>query len=92
VRHHYGVVDRELKLLARHLAILGYVALVPDSFGPCGAGTICANGAVWPEERVPDAYAAAAQLRDVRPDRIGLIGFPHGSGAIVSLVLYQPPP
>lgn len=94
VLHHCGGIDPELQRWARHLTTLGYVAIVPDSFGSRGTTGVCANGAVRSADRVPDAYAAAAYLRtlpDVQGDRIGLIGFSHGGGTIAALAAARQP-
>ena len=93
VLHHCGGIDADLHTWGRHLADLGYVSILPDSFGPRGTGRVCATGTVRPGERVPDAYAAADYLRtlpEVRGDRIGLIGFSHGAGTITALVSRPP--
>lgn len=91
--HHCGGIDGDLKSLARHFTAEGYVTIIPDSFGSRGVGAVCVSGAVTEGERVPDAYAAADYLRslpEVRPDRIGVIGFSHGAGTITWLVSSNP--
>jgi dienelactone hydrolase len=93
VLHHCGGIDPDLHVWARRLADQGYVSIVPDSFGPRGAGRVCTSGEVSTAQRVPDAYAAANYLRTlpwVRGDRIGLIGFSHGGGTIAQLASSQP--
>jgi dienelactone hydrolase len=77
-----------LDLLATH----GYAALLVDSFNPRGHRTICEQqkrAILISRERVEDAYAALrwlAQRRDVRPDRIGLLGWSNGgSGTLYTL-------
>jgi dienelactone hydrolase len=63
----------------------GYEAIVVDSFGPRGVGSVCGIGG-YPDERsrAADAYGALAYLR-TRPEvdgtRIGVIGWSHGGGA-----------
>ena len=93
VLHHCGGIDSDLQAWAGHLAELGYVAIVPDSFGSRGIGRVCATGQLSPAARVPDAYAAATYLRslpEVKGDRIGLIGFSHGAGTIATLASRPP--
>jgi dienelactone hydrolase len=68
----------------------GYAVLLVDSFGPRGQGNICNRGnLVSSQERLKDAYRAADYLRtlpNIRHDRIGVIGFSHGGGAVLNLV------
>lgn len=62
----------------------GYATYYIDSFTPRKLKRVCAEQQFKGHERVDDAYAALARLRtrpDVRPDRIGLIGFSHGASA-----------
>ncbi|HEY3846418.1 MAG TPA: dienelactone hydrolase family protein [Acetobacteraceae bacterium] len=79
----------------RRLAGWGYVALLVDSFRPRGVATVCNQGRLIPPElQAADGFAAAAYLRgrtDVRPDRIGVIGFSHGGWAVLKAVLAAPP-
>jgi dienelactone hydrolase len=93
VLHHCAGIDGNLLATAQHFAGEGYVTIVPDSFGPRGVGKVCASGRVTELDRIPDAYAAADYLRtlpDVRPDRIGVIGYSHGAGVITALVSHPP--
>jgi dienelactone hydrolase len=66
----------------------GYEAIVVDSFGPRGVGSVCGVGG-YPDERTraADAYGALAYLR-TRPEvdgtRIGMIGWSHGGGAVLA--------
>jgi dienelactone hydrolase len=69
----------------------GYATYYIDSFTSRGVKNVCRRKGeeahpqeVRPMDRVADAYAALAYLRsrsDVRPERIGLIGFSHGGAA-----------
>jgi dienelactone hydrolase len=81
---------------ARRLAGWGYVALLVDSFRPRGVTMVCNHGRLVPPElQAADGFAAAAYLRgraDVRPDRIGVIGFSHGGWAVLKAVLAAPRP
>jgi dienelactone hydrolase len=98
-----GQYDRQGHLTPsyRHWAELlsgdGYIALLVDSFNPRGYFSICAmvrRTILERRERVDDAYAALGWLArrpDVRPDRIGLLGWSHGgSGTLRSLAPYGP--
>jgi dienelactone hydrolase len=81
--HHHG--------WARRLVEWGYVAIVPDSFGPRGHGAICSlNPQPTPSDtRAGDAWAAARHLAGlpyVRGDRIGVIGFSHGGRTVMAAV------
>jgi len=72
---------------ARRVASWGYVAIVPDSFGPRGKNEICGNPtALLPRLRVPDVLAAADLLPTlpyVDPGRVALLGFAHGAGTVM---------
>ncbi|MBV8424643.1 MAG: dienelactone hydrolase family protein [Candidatus Eremiobacteraeota bacterium] len=64
----------------------GYEAIVLDSLGPRHVEDVCDGG--YPSEgaRAYDAYAALAFLRtrpDVDVDRVGVIGWSHGGGAVL---------
>ena len=93
VLHHCGGIDSDLHARARWLVGMGYAAIVPDSFGPRGTGSVCVSGRVTGMQRVADALAAANYLRrlpDVRGDRIGMIGFSHGAWAVVETAAAPP--
>lgn len=97
-----GLHDREGRLTrgyvyrANLLRDLGYVVLLPDSFGPRGYGSICAlrPRPVLPgRDRVHDAYAAArflAARSDIAADRIAVVGYSNG-GSTVLAALQRPP-
>jgi dienelactone hydrolase len=67
----------------------GYVVLMVDSFAPRGIGNACGTGdsRVSPTTVRPfDALGALRYLQarsDVKPERVGLIGWSHGGGAAV---------
>jgi dienelactone hydrolase len=67
---------------AARLVSWGYMAAIVDSFHPRHVTSTCVgNGDPQPKLRAQDAFNAAAYLRtlpDVRPDRVGVIGFSHG--------------
>jgi dienelactone hydrolase len=68
---------------AARLVSWGYVAAIVDSFHPRHVNSTCVdNGNPLPKLRAQDAFNAAAYLRtlpNVRPDRVGVIGFSHGA-------------
>ncbi len=91
VLHGCDGVSQHYRIWARQLAAWGYVAILVDSFRPRGTPNVCNRGQlVPPSQQAADAFAAAAYLRtrsDVRPDRIGVIGFSHGGWAVLKAVL-----
>lgn len=78
--------------MARRLRDKGYVVLMVDSFTPRGAASICKleHPPARPDvERKRDAHAALLYLQnrsDVRPDRIGLLGWSNGGSAVLAVV------
>jgi len=87
-----GLYAPEGGLTGRHrewaykLRDLGYVVLMPDSFNPRGVRDICHRGErgdLDPErDRARDAFGALAYLAAqpfVKADRVGLMGWSHGS-------------
>lgn len=76
---------------AERLSSAGYVVLLPDSYGPRGIAEICSmkDRAHISRARSYDAYGALAWLQAqpfVVPDRIALLGWSHGGGAVVRSV------
>ena len=67
----------------------GFAVLLPDSFGSRGLGSICGtrDREVTPRgERAGDADAARRFLqarRDIRPDRINLVGWSNGGSTVL---------
>lgn len=67
----------------------GYIVLMVDSFLPRGVGNACGSGDSRVSATSVRPYDALSGLRylqsrgDVKPDRIGLIGWSHGGGAAV---------
>jgi dienelactone hydrolase len=89
VLHGCGGLTGHHHAWGRRLVEWGYVAIVPDSFGPRGHGGQCAlNPAPTPADtRAGDAWTAAKHLAGlpfVRGDRIGMIGFSHGGRTVLS--------
>src|SRR6266481_233098 len=74
---------------ARELNQRGYVVLMVDSFGPRNQGEMCSQRGFDREvylKRPHDAYGALLFLQAqlyVRPDRIGVIGWSEGGGAVL---------
>jgi dienelactone hydrolase len=74
---------------ARRLNELGYVVLMVDSFTPRGSGEMCSQSGfkAWLYMKRPaDAYGALAFLQTqpyVARDKIGMIGWSNGGGAVL---------
>lgn len=91
------------KLTARHedwamrFRDLGYVVLMPDSFGPRGHRQICTvkdRPILATRERPRDAYGALAYLQsrdDVRADRIAIMGWSHGAQTVLATITPKSP-
>jgi dienelactone hydrolase len=93
-----GLLDRQGRMFGiyrawtRTLVMQGYVALMVDSAGSRGFGQTCAPGperaTMW-RDRPRDAYAALQYLQAlpfVQADRVGLIGWSQGGGAVLRTV------
>lgn len=91
VLHGCDGVTQHYRVWAQRLASWGYIALLVDSFGPRGFGNNCGRGmAVPPLLRAADALAAARWLAtqaEIRPGRIGVVGFSHGGWTVMKAVL-----
>ncbi len=85
--HDSGGLSNKDTAYAKKLVAWGYVAIVPDSFGPRGFGKLQTNvDAVGPVQRVQDTIGTAeflATLPYVQKDRIGVLGFSHGGWTIM---------
>jgi len=75
---------------AQRLSRLGYLVLQVDSLTPRGESSLCGQGndrrIRVSVERARDAYAALLFLqarRDVKPDRIALMGWSNGGGTVL---------
>jgi dienelactone hydrolase len=77
---------------AGRLTQAGYVVLVVDSFTPRGVRNMCSPATLQLpvlQARPKDAYGALLFLQGkpfVRPDRIGLIGWSQGGGAVLMTI------
>jgi dienelactone hydrolase len=84
-----GAVFPLYRAWVRALLEQGYVALVVDSSTPRGFGQTCSPGPqrlTMSRDRPKDAYAALQYLQAsafVQPDRIGLMGWSQGGGAVL---------
>ena len=80
---------------AGELTSLGYAVLMVDSFAPRDRREMCAPGTFDPElyrNRARDAYGALLFLQAqpfVRPDRIGIMGWSQGGGALLFAIATQ---
>lgn len=99
-----GAYGRDGQLNARHrmwgdyLAARGYVALMLDSFSSRGLQQICttktSERTLKQADRVGDAYAALAylrQLRGVDASHVALLGWSHGGGVTLDTLGHRPP-
>jgi dienelactone hydrolase len=93
-----GLYASDGTLSARHadwaerLAALGFIVLLPDSFGSRGIGSQCNTSdrvARASSERVSDAIAARAYLQsrsDVKPRAVSLLGWSNGGSTVLFAV------
>ncbi len=88
--HGSGGLRQHHRDWATKLVAWGYVAIVPDSFGPRGFGRISTETSkVLPATRVSDIMGAAELLKQkpyVQKERIALLGFSHGGWTIMAAV------
>jgi dienelactone hydrolase len=81
---------------ARHLNDQGYAVLMVDSFTPRGSGEMCSRTGfkMWLYMKRPaDAYGALAFLQSqpsTARDRIGVMGWSNGGGAVLFTVAKRP--
>jgi dienelactone hydrolase len=86
-----SLLSRETDWAAR-LTAAGYVVLAVDSFVPRVQSEMCTAAHGDPSiyaKRAKDAYGALAFLQaqpDVRPDRVGVIGWSQGGGTVLHTV------
>ena len=93
-----GLYDPSGRLSLRHadwaerLSEAGFMVLLPDSFGPRGAGSQCRtrDRVTRPSrERVADALAAKLYLQsraDVKADAVSLLGWSNGGSTVLYAV------
>lgn len=84
----HQIMSREMDW-ARHLTAQGFAVLMVDSFTPRGSGEMCSTSGfkAWLYMKRPaDAYGALAFLQtqpSVAADKVGLIGWSNGGGAVL---------
>jgi dienelactone hydrolase len=90
-----GMIDSRERDWAGELNRHGFVVLTVDSFGPRNQGEMCSQRGFNREvylKRPRDAYGALLYLQAqsyARPDRIGLIGWSEGGGAVLYAIRAQ---
>ncbi len=92
-----GTIEARERDWAAELNRRGYIVLMVDSFSPRHQGSMCAyrdfNATVY-QERPRDAYGALFFLQsqpEVRPDRIGVVGWSEGGGVVLLSIRTQSP-
>jgi dienelactone hydrolase len=91
LRTRTGAIQRKLRFWAEHLRDLGYVSLLVDSFASRGIDEVCTGRHMLSpvRDRADDARGALRYLQsrpEVRPDRIGLVGWSNGAAATLSVL------
>jgi dienelactone hydrolase len=91
LRTRTGAIQRKIRFWAEHLRDLGYVSLLVDSFTPRGIDEVCTGRHMLSpvRDRADDARGALRYLQgrpEVRPDRIGLLGWSNGAAATLSVL------
>ena len=86
-----GAIQGKLRFWAGHLRELGYATLMVDSFTPRGIDEVCTGRHMLSpvRDRADDARGALRYLQgrsDIRPDRIGLLGWSNGAAATLSVL------
>jgi len=89
LRNSHGQIESREAEWAASFTRLGYVVLLVDSFSPRRHGEMCSqrgfDRTVY-VARPKDAYGALRYLQTlpfVRPDRVGLVGWSQGGGAVL---------
>jgi dienelactone hydrolase len=91
LRTRTGVIQGKLRFWAEHLRGLGYMSLLVDSFTARGIDEVCTGRHMLSpvRDRADDARGGLRYLQsrsEVRPDRIGLLGWSNGAAAALSVV------
>jgi dienelactone hydrolase len=86
-----GAIQTKFRFWAEHFRDLGYVVLLVDSFTPRGIDEVCTGRHVLSpvRDRADDARGGLRFLQahpDVRPDRVGLLGWSNGAAAVLGVV------
>lgn len=86
VLHDCGGINGKDRDWAKRLASWGYVAILPDSFGSRGQGSLCTDvEKVGAQQRVQDTIGTGeylATLPYVQKGKIAVLGFSHGGWTI----------
>jgi dienelactone hydrolase len=92
-----GALNARHAMWGEYLQGIGYAVLMLDSFTSRGLREICtvktAERTIKEADRVGDAYAAHAFLRarlGLESKRIGLLGWSHGGGTVLSAISRKP--
>ena len=92
-----GALNSRHAMWGEYLQGIGYAVLMLDSFTSRGLREICtvknAERTIKEADRVGDAYAAHAFLRTrlgLDSKRIGLLGWSHGGGTVLSAIARKP--
>ncbi len=91
----HNIMSREVDW-AKHLNAQGITVLMVDSFTPRGSGEMCSTSGfkMWLYMKRPaDAYGALAFLQTqpyVARDKVGVIGWSNGGGAVLFTVAKRP--
>lgn len=89
VLHGCGGVDDFHREWAKRLVKWGYLAIIPDSFGPRGRGSLCdvePAKRIYPGTRMYDVSATAKWLStqpDVQHDKVAVLGFSMGGEVVM---------
>lgn len=87
VLHDCGGISGKDRDWAKRLTSWGYVAILPDSFGSRGHGSLCTDvEKVGAQQRVQDTIGTAeylATLPYVQKGKIAVLGFSHGGWTIM---------
>jgi dienelactone hydrolase len=91
LRTRTGAIQRKIRFWAEHLRDLGYVSLLVDSFTSRGIDEVCTGRHMLSpvRDRADDARGALRYLQgrpEVRPERIGLLGWSNGAAATLSVL------
>jgi dienelactone hydrolase len=92
-----GKIRSNARFWAEHLRDHGYVALLVDSFTSRGIDEVCTgrHSLSVVHDRADDARGALQFVRqrtDVQADRVGLIGWSNGAGAVLSVMFEKGEP
>jgi dienelactone hydrolase len=84
-------IQAKPRFWAEHFRDRGYVTLLVDSFTPRGIDEVCTGRHLLSpvRDRADDARGALRYLQarsDVRPDRVGLLGWSNGAAATLSVL------